>query len=79
MYKTEFEAILLLKIEDFISFLIENKGMSFDKAVQCLYQSKVYEALSDEETKLWHLSTPALYEMLEIEKKEGKIIYPDFV
>lgn len=79
MQKNEFNAILPLKIEDFISLIIERKAMTFDAAVRYLYESEVYEALSDEATKLWHLSTHALYEMLETEKETGKVIYPDFV
>ena len=33
--------------------------------------------LEDEETKLWHLSAHALYEMYQEEVTTGKITYPE--
>jgi hypothetical protein len=42
-----------------------------------LYSSKFYEQLAREETKLWHLSVPTLYQMLKEEQETGKITYPE--
>jgi hypothetical protein len=42
-----------------------------------LYDSKLYEALEQEENKLWQYSTPMLYALLEQEWKTGTICYPD--
>ncbi len=42
-----------------------------------LYASELYARLEDEETKLWHLSANALYEMFKEEQKTGSITYPE--
>lgn len=55
------------------------KQISFDEALEHLYSSALYSALSDEETKLWHLSSEKLVEMLEEEKRTNLLVYPDFV
>jgi hypothetical protein len=44
-----------------------------------LYESKLYEKLADEKTKLWHLSSEKLLEILLLEKRTGELIYPDYV
>ncbi len=74
-----FESIIPLKVQDLVSLIIELKHFEFREALPYLYQSKVYEALSNEETKLWHLSTQKIFEMLEVEKQTNELIYPDFV
>ena len=79
MTKEGFEALIPFKIEDFVSLIIKIKHLDFESAIVYLYDSKLYEALSEEETKLWHLSTPKLFNMLETEKVTGKIDYPEFV
>lgn len=79
MEKDKFNAIFPLKIQSLISLIMENKSLNFDDALDFLYQSKLYTVLSDEETKLWHLSSEKLFEILEIEKKTKKIVFPDFV
>jgi hypothetical protein len=75
----EFDSILPFKIQDLVSLIIEIKNINFEEAVQFLYESKLYEALSDEQTKLWHLSSEKLLDMLLIEETTGKLIFPDFV
>ena len=75
----EFDSILPFKIQDLVSLIIEIKNINFEEAVQFLYESKLYEALSDEKTKLWHLSSEKLLDMLLIEETTGKLIFPDFV
>jgi hypothetical protein len=42
-----------------------------------LYSSKLFEQLAREETKLWHLSVPTLYQMQKEEQETGKITYPE--
>jgi len=44
-----------------------------------LYASELYRQLEREETKLWHLSIPTLYEMWLEEKESGHITYPEEV
>ncbi len=79
MNKEQFNVLLPLKIQDLVSLLIDERNMNFDEALDYLYTSKIYEQLSDESTKIWHLSSHKLLEILEIEKKTGKVELPDFV
>lgn len=79
MNKEQFNALLPLKIQDLVSLLIDDRNMNFDEALDYLYTSKIYEQLSDESTKIWHLSSHKLLEILEIEKKTGNVELPDFV
>ena len=74
-----FEAILPLIIQDLISLINKNKNLNFNEALHYLYNSKLYEKLSEEESKLWHLSTAKLFLMLEDEKNTKMLTYPDFV
>lgn len=79
MEKPVFESIMPLKVEDLISLIVEKHQFEFDVALQYLYDSKLYDALSIEETKLWHLSSEKLFDMLLTEKNNGELVYPDFV
>lgn len=79
MDSNTFEAILPLKIQDLISLINKNKNLNFNEALHYLYNSKLYEKLSEEESKLWHLSTAKLFLMLEDEKNTKMLTYPDFV
>ena len=72
----EFKATLQMLIPMLLQVIIENMKISAIDAVKLLYVSKLYEKLEIEETKLWHLSPLALYEVLEMEIKTGKITFP---
>ena len=60
-----------------VSLLMENRGLGLEEASGILYNSKLYEALEDEQTKLWRLGYPLLYDMLEEELTTGKITFPE--
>ncbi len=79
MTKKEFEIILIIKVQTLIDQIIKKRKIKFKTAMQYLYNSKLYEALSNEKLKVWHFSTWKLFEILETEKKTGKLIYPDYV
>ena len=80
MNENEFEVIVGLKVKDLVSLIMVNIDMDdMVDAVQYLYESKLYLNLSNEDTKLWHLSTEKLYDMLKNEKETNILVYPDFV
>lgn len=79
MMNKEFELIVILKIQDLVALIMETNKVELVEALEYLYQSKLYTAMIDESTKLWHLSTEKLFEMLLIEKETFELIYPDFV
>jgi len=79
MTNINYASIIPYKICDITSLIIENKKIIFEDAINYLYQSKLYELLSDEKTKLWHLSPNKLLELLENEKQCNSLDFPDFV
>lgn len=79
MEDKQFELIVELKIADIISIIMDTKSLNFEDALQYLYTSELYKALTIEETKLWHLSVTKLFDMLENEKVMHVLSYPDFV
>jgi hypothetical protein len=77
MSKTEFESILYLAVSLVVRQIAERDGISEIDATRDFYNSAVYEALSDEKTKLWHFSPLTLYNMYRSEKETGVIEYPE--
>ena len=73
----EMKAMLQFIIPRLIKTIMENMGLSEKDALTLLYSSKLYEQLDKEETKLWHLSVPTLFEMFREEQETGKITYPE--
>jgi len=41
------------------------------------YESKVFECLEREDTKLWHLSPLTLFNMFDEEQKTGSFVFPE--
>lgn len=77
MEKNKFEVILTLIIQNLVTEIVENKKISELEVMTKLYSSKLYNALEQENTKLWHLSPKALYELYIQEQNTGDIIYPE--
>lgn len=77
MEKQRFSSMLFLLVPQIIQLIIENSNIGEEKATEILYESELYAKLEDEETKLWHLSAKALYEMFKEEQKTGSITYPE--
>ena len=60
-----------------LNLLMENRKLNLDEASDLLYRSRLYQALEDEKTKVWRLSYPTLYDLLEEELTTGKITFPE--
>lgn len=73
----QFHALMPIISADVIAMIEKKRGVSEEEAIRLLYASKLYEALENEETKVWHYSTPMLYALLEQEWENGTICYPD--
>ena len=74
-----YNVIIPYKIKDIIQLIMENKQKAFLQAIDYLYNSKLYEYLSNEETKFWHFSHYKLFDLLEEEKQNNFFEIPDFV
>lgn len=72
MNQSAFESLLVIKLQDLLSFIKEKNG-PFKVSIHWLYNSRVYEMLSNESSKLWQMSTPYLYQMLENEKNDNSV------
>jgi len=77
MTKIEFKATLQMLIPMIIQIIIEKDKITPVEAIKSFYTSALYEKLETENTKLWHLSPLALYELLEMELKTGKLVFPE--
>jgi hypothetical protein len=60
-----------------LSLLMENRGLSLEDASDILYNSELYRMLENEGTKVWRLSYPLLYDLLEEELTTGQISFPE--
>jgi hypothetical protein len=60
-----------------IELLMHNRRLSLYDASEVLYNSQLYQALEDEQTKVWRLGYPLLYDLLEEELSTGKITFPE--
>ena len=54
MSKDQFSAMLAIIVPPIIEQITKNSNIGDEKAISIFYQSKVYQELSDEESKLWH-------------------------
>ena len=79
MNPTKFDAMLVLLVPSVIKEIVSNNNISELDATVAFYSSQLYEDLEREDTKLWHLSAKALYQLEEEETKTGKISYPEEV
>lgn len=74
----KFNSVLSIAlIPQTVALIAENQGLDDITALNEFYQSKVYELLSKEETKMWHYSPMTVYMMWEHEKETGEIIFPE--
>jgi len=78
MDKAKFEALLPFIITALIQKIIERKKITQDEAFSALYGSRLYFALDDEETKVWHYSAEKLFQLFEGEMSTGNLELPEY-
>ena len=77
MNEEQFSAMLTMIVPPIINQITKNSNVDDDKAISHFYQSKLYQELSDEESKLWHYSAMMLYTMYQDELLTGSYDYPE--
>lgn len=77
MEQKKFEAMLVLLVPQVIHLIVQNLHCDEVTASQQFYNSHVYELLEQEDTKLWHLSPNALFQMYHEEINTGNITFPE--
>jgi len=60
--------------QDIISYLVEDDNMSIEQAMRKLYNSTLFEKLSDIETGLYRESSAYVYSLLKDEMAYGKFV-----
>ena len=77
MEQKEFEAVLVLLVPRIVSLIAEKHACDELTATRSFYGSKLYSLLEIGETKLWHLSAHALFELYDEEVRTGNITFPE--
>lgn len=77
MDKKKYESMLILIVPAVVKLIIENYSWNEIKASNEFYESKVFECLEREDTKLWHLSPLTLFNMFDEEQKTGSFTFPE--
>ncbi|MCD8048539.1 MAG: hypothetical protein LUG52_02870 [Clostridia bacterium] len=77
MDSKKFEAVLILIVPQVIALITQNYPWDEITASKNFYNSKVYEKLEDEETKVWHFSPLTLFNMFDEEQKTGDFEFPE--
>ena len=72
----KFEGWLPILTADTVGILIDNNGWDENEAIRKFMRSKVYAALSDERTMVWHYSPLTLAELFEDESR-GELVWPE--
>jgi len=78
MDKAKFEALLPLIVAALLQKIIERKELSQDEAFLRLYGSRLYCALDNEKTKVWHYSAEKLFQLFEEEMASGSLELPEY-
>lgn len=66
-----------LNVYNIIEQIIKNSNVDEKEAIRNFYQSKLYQELSDEKSKLWHYGPLTLYTMYQDELLMGTYDYPE--
>ena len=62
------------RIKDMAMWLMEDFKYSLEEALDCVYNSELFERLQDIETGLYYQSSGYNYELLKEEMKYGRIL-----
>jgi len=66
-------AIMPFKLQQLVEVIGREKQLGFEDAFHYLFTSHCYQLLLQEDAKLWYMSALGIFEMLEEEKRAGKI------
>lgn len=77
MNEDQFSSLLALITPPVIDMIVRNSNLDTAVAIALFYQSRLYEELSDESSKLWHYGPMTLYTMYQDEVLTGRYDYPE--
>jgi hypothetical protein len=73
----KFSGLLFFLVPQIVQLIMQEYNLNDEKATELLYASELYATLEEENTKLWHLSAHALFDLFQEEQTTGKITYPE--
>jgi hypothetical protein len=79
MKQSKLTTVLIFLIPQILSLIIDEYKIGNEKATALFYSSLLYKRLEEEQTKLWHLSAMALFELFKEEQQTGIITFPEEV
>lgn len=77
MSESNMKGTLEFLVPRLIRTIMKKQSVTYNEALTQLYSSELYRKLDQDETKLWHLSVPTLYDLWLEEKENGHITYPE--
>ena len=77
MNEDRLSVVLIVLVPQIVELILNEYKVDDERAIEMFYSSELYKGLEEEETKLWHLSAHALFEMFQEELGTGKITYPE--
>ena len=72
-----FAGVLKMIVPRIVESYMKNRVVTWETAIDHLYNSTLYRALEDPETELWHLSPLLLCDILIEEIETGNITWPE--
>ncbi len=63
-----------LNIQEIIAFIVEDKKIEYDEAIDLFYKSATFEKLTDKYTGLYRESAAYVYELFKNELINGKLV-----
>jgi hypothetical protein len=64
--------------QDLVKYIVEDSEISIEEAMGTVYGSMIFEKLLDSETGLYRESSSYIYELLQDELNEGKLVQKEF-
>ncbi len=77
MNEEKFSALLGLIVPQVVALIAKQYAYEETTATAVFYNSQVYAALEEEETKVWHFSPLTLFHMFDEEKNTGSFTFPE--
>jgi len=69
--KTNFNMIMIIKVQNLLTSIKNYYNISYQESIKELYNSKLYQLLEEEDTKMWYFSNHDLFNMFKEEKENG--------
>ena len=68
------EMLIEFSIQDIIEYIVDDKNIDYDKAMQIFYSSETFDKLNDIETGLYLESSAYVYDIFLSELENGCIV-----